>query len=103
MGKLVPVICLLGLFLAAPAQAKGPDRATITGPGLEEPSVFSGYGRDGKAPLGLLTAKGGIWIQVFGGAASGVNQGRSSRRGLRALSARGTWSSTACRGRGRGA
>jgi hypothetical protein len=76
MGKLVPVICLLGLFLAAPAQAKGPDRATITGPGLEEPSVFSGYGRDGKAPLGLLTAKGGFWSQVFGGAASGVNQGK---------------------------
>jgi hypothetical protein len=75
MGKLVPVICLLGLVLAAPAQAKGPDRATITGPGLEEPLVFSGDGPDGKAPLGLLTAKGGFWIQVFGGAASGANQG----------------------------
>jgi hypothetical protein len=76
MRKALPLICLLALFLAAPAQAKGPDRATLTGPGLEKPLVFGGYGSDGKAPLGLLTEKGGFWVQVFGVAAAGVNQGK---------------------------
>lgn len=77
MGKLVPLICLLGLFLAAPAQAKGPDRATLTGPGLEKSLVFSGYGPNGKSPLGLLTQQGGFWVQAFGGAAAGVDQGEA--------------------------
>ncbi len=76
MGKLVPLIYLLGLFLAVPAQAKGPDRATLTGPGLAKPLVFSGYGPDDKPPLGLLTQAGGFWVQAFGGAAAGVNQGK---------------------------
>jgi hypothetical protein len=74
MGKLALLICL-GLVMAAPAQAKGPDRATLTGPGLEKPLVFSGYGADGKAPLGLLTQQGGFWVQAFGGAAAGAGQG----------------------------
>ena len=64
------------LFLASPAQAKGPDRATLTGPGLKKPLVFSGYGSDGKGPLGLLTQNGGFWVQSFGVAADGVNQGK---------------------------
>ena len=74
MGKLVPLICLLGLFLAAPAQAKGPDSATLTGPGLKEPLVFS-YGPDGLVSLGLLAQKGGFWVQAFG-APAGVDQGK---------------------------
>jgi hypothetical protein len=76
MSKALPLICLLALLLAAPAQAKGPDRATLTGPGLEKPLVFRGYGSDGKAPLGLLTQKSGFWVQVFGAAADGVNRGK---------------------------
>lgn len=76
MGKRVLFISLLCLCLAAPAQAKGPDRATITGPGLEKPLVLSGYGSDGQAPLGLLTQQGGFWVQAFGGAAAGVEQGK---------------------------
>jgi hypothetical protein len=74
MGKLVLLLCVAGLVLAAPAQAKGPDRATLTGPGLETPLRFSGYGTDGAAPLGLLTQEGGFWAQVFGGAAAGAGQ-----------------------------
>lgn len=74
MGKLVPLICLLGLFLAGPAQAKGPDRATLTGPGLEEPLVFS-YGPASTASLGVLAQKGGFWVQAFGAPAE-VNQGK---------------------------
>lgn len=74
MGKLVPLICLLGLVLVAPAQAKGPDRATLTGPGLEEPLVFS-YSPDGAGSLGLLAQKGGFWVQAFG-ARAGANQGK---------------------------
>jgi hypothetical protein len=72
--KAVPPICLIVLFLAAPAQAKGPDRAILTGPGLEKPLVFSGYGSDGNAPLGLLTSGGGFWVQAFGAAAAGDEQ-----------------------------
>lgn len=77
MGKLAPLIFLVGLFLAAPAQAKGPDRATLFGPGLERPLVF-GYGADAKASLGLLTQRGGFWVQAFrstGGSRSGQDPG----------------------------
>jgi hypothetical protein len=52
MRKALPLICVLALFVASPAQAKGPDRATLTGPGIMKRLVFSGYGSDGKAPLG---------------------------------------------------
>lgn len=76
MGKLVPLICLLGLVLAAPAQAKGPDRATVAGPGLAEPLVFS-FSRPGTAPLGLLAQEGGFWAQAFGAPAGETHdQGR---------------------------
>ena len=75
MRKLVLLICLIGLFLAGPAQAKGPDRATLTGPGLEKPLVFSYDGRAGTTSLGLLAQKGGFWAQAFG-APAGVNQGK---------------------------
>jgi hypothetical protein len=73
MGKLVPLICVLGLVLVAPAQAKGPDRATVYGPALEEPLVFS-YGVPGAPSLGLLAQNGGFWVQAFG-ASTGVGQG----------------------------
>lgn len=76
VSKALPLICLLALFLASPAQAKGPDRATLTGPGLEKPLVLSGYGSDGRGPLGILTRQGGFWVQAFGAAAAGVNQGK---------------------------
>jgi hypothetical protein len=77
MFKVLLLLSLLALFLAPTAQAKGPDRATLTGPGLAKPLVFSGYGSDGNAPLGVLTSQGGFWAQVFGAAAAGVNQGQA--------------------------
>lgn len=76
MSKALPLVGLLALLLAAPAQGKGPDRATLTGPGLEKRLVFSGYGPDGTAPLGLLTQQGGFWVQAFGMGASRVDQGK---------------------------
>ena len=80
MRKLVLLLCVAGLVLAAPAQAKGPDRATLTGPGLETPLRFSGYGEDGRSTLGLLAQEGGFWVQVFGGTAAGADQGRMLAR-----------------------
>jgi hypothetical protein len=75
MGKRVLLISLLCLVLPGSAQAKGPDRATLTGPGLEKPLIF-GYGPAGKGPLGILTREGGFWVQVFGGGSGGANQGK---------------------------
>lgn len=75
MRKCLPVAVLVALFFATPAQAKGPDRATLTGPGLVKPLVFSGFGPDGTAPLGLLTQHGGFWVQAFGIGAGQVDQG----------------------------
>jgi hypothetical protein len=77
MRKTLPVVCVIALSLAAPAQAKGPDRATLTGPGLPKPLVFNGYGSDGKAPLFVLTSEGGFWLQTFGAAAAGVDRGKA--------------------------
>ena len=71
---MLPSICVLALFLAAPAEAKGPDRATLTGPGLTRPLIFS-YGLDGDASLDILTQQGGFWVQFFGTAAGGMNEG----------------------------
>lgn len=76
MHRALLLTCVLALVVAAPAEAKGPDRATLTGPGLERPLVFTGYGSDGKAPLGVLTQQGGFWVQAFGIRSGRVDQGR---------------------------
>ena len=83
MPKAVPLICFVALFVAAPAEAKGPNRATLTGPGLTRPLVFS-YGLDGVPSLDILTQQGGFWFQVFGSGVGGMNQGT-------ALAARPKW------------
>jgi hypothetical protein len=100
MCKALPLLCLLALVLAPAAEAKGPDRATLTGPGLEQRLVFHGYGPDGKAPLGVLTTAGGFWVQAFGAAAAGVDQGKVLASKPKGTSAPATWSSTASRARG---
>lgn len=74
MGKRVLLICFLGLVLVAPAQAKGPNRATVYGPGLKEPLVFT-YARAGVPSLDHLLQQGGFWAQAFG-ASPVVGQGR---------------------------
>lgn len=100
MCKALPLICLLALFLASPAEAKGPDLATLTGPGIMKRLVFSGYGSDGKAPLGVLTSAGGFWVQTFGGAAAGVNKGTALAAKPRGNLGPATWSSTGCQAPG---
>ncbi|MDX6512533.1 MAG: hypothetical protein QOE36_2037 [Gaiellaceae bacterium] len=54
------------LVLAAAAQAKGPDQATISGAGLDKAIVLRGLGENGQGPLGALTMNGGFFPQMFG-------------------------------------
>jgi hypothetical protein len=54
------------LLWANPATAKGPDQATITGPGLDEPIVVSGYGKPGTgSELGELADGSGLFLVMF--------------------------------------
>src|SRR5262245_14415345 len=56
------------LATATPAAAKGPDQATITGPGLAHPIVVAGYGEPGSTDyLGQLSEGSGLFPAVFGG------------------------------------
>jgi len=51
---------------ASPAMAKGPDQATITGPGLDEPIVVSGYGEPGSGyELSELADGSGLFLVMF--------------------------------------
>jgi hypothetical protein len=55
------------LALAAPALAKGPARATLSGPGLESSIAVTGEGEGGTGTaLGALVDSGGFFAQVFG-------------------------------------
>jgi hypothetical protein len=55
------------LVLAAAALAKGPDRATVSGPGLAEPLVIQGLGEPGGvSPLGRLVTAAGFFPAAFG-------------------------------------
>src|SRR4051795_12306040 len=64
------------LAVAAPALAKGPTRATLSGPGLESAIAVTGEGEGGTgSPLGALVDSGGFFAQVFGEAPA-----RTSRR-----------------------
>lgn len=55
------------LGTASPALAKGPDRATITGPGLAHPIVVGGNGEPGSADsLGQLSDGSGLFLVMFG-------------------------------------
>ena len=51
MKRLLGIVAVAALVLPATAQAKGPDRATITGPGLDAAIVLSGYGESGNGTL----------------------------------------------------
>ena len=55
------------LIVTTAAQAKGPSKASVTGPGLEGAVVFGGRGEDGGySPLGRLTREAGFFPAVFG-------------------------------------
>ncbi len=57
---------------ASPAMAKGPDQATITGPGLNKPIVVGGYGEPGSGDkLGRLSDGSGLFLLMFGSDGSG--------------------------------
>ena len=59
---------------ASPALAKGPDQATITGPGLANPIVVGGNGEPGSGDkLGELADGSGLFAFIFGGT-SGVGK-----------------------------
>jgi hypothetical protein len=57
---------LAALVLTAPAAAKGPSEASLTGPGLSHAVPVKGDGESGSGtPLGSLTQLGGFFPQVF--------------------------------------
>lgn len=56
----------VALALPAAAAAKGPTKASITGPGLNAPLAVEGWGEgDTSTPLGLLVMEGGFFPQVY--------------------------------------
>ena len=64
---LATVVALAALAAAAPASAKGPTAASVTGPGLDHPLTVKGEGEWGVGtPLGFLVQFGGFFSQVFG-------------------------------------
>jgi hypothetical protein len=79
MKRLVLLTAVLGAALLFPALAvaKGPDRATITGPGLEQPVVIAGDGEGGSgSALGVLATQGGFFAQMYGATGYGSLPGR---------------------------
>jgi hypothetical protein len=68
MKRLSLLVAALGAALLFPtlAIAKGPDRASITGPGLKQPVVIEGDGEGGSSPLGTLATDGGFFAQMYG-------------------------------------
>jgi hypothetical protein len=68
MKRLPVLAAALGAALLFPtlAAAKGPDRASITGPGLAQPVVLEGEGEGGSSPLATLATEGGFFAQMYG-------------------------------------
>src|SRR5262245_17694141 len=63
---LVTLATLAALTLAMPAAAKGPESASLSGPGLRHAIAIKGYGEGGRGtPLGSLVELGGFFPQVF--------------------------------------
>ena len=57
---------LTALAATAPASAKGPTAASVSGPGLDHALPVKGYGEGGPTtPLGSLVQLGGFFPQVF--------------------------------------
>jgi hypothetical protein len=63
---LATVGALAGLAVTAPATAKGPSTASLTGPGLDRAVPIKGEGEMGTGtPLGSLVELGGFFPQMF--------------------------------------
>src|SRR4051812_45454076 len=55
------------LLLPSAAAAKGPESASVTGPGLERSMAVAGQGELGQGtPLGALVDAGGFFAQMYG-------------------------------------
>jgi hypothetical protein len=78
MKRLALLVAALSAALLFPtlASAKGPDRASISGPGLDKPVVIEGYGEDGSSSLGVLATQGGFFAQMFSATGVGVLHSR---------------------------
>jgi hypothetical protein len=64
---LATVGTLAALAATAPASAKGPSTASLSGPGLGHALRVTGYGEGGTGtPLGSLVQLGGFFPEVFG-------------------------------------
>ena len=62
----ITAVAVAVLGIAAPAFAKGPDQATITGPGLSAPIVVTGNGEPGSSEaLGELCEGSGLFRYIF--------------------------------------
>jgi len=78
LRRLIVVTTLAGsisvaaaISLAAPALAKGPSQASITGPGLAHAIIVSGSGEPGQqGTLALLAGQTGLFTVMFGADAS---------------------------------
>lgn len=74
-GRPLVVMASVGIAVlawASPVMAKGPDQATITGPGLDAPIVVAGYGEPGAGnALGELADGSGLFLMMFGTAGTG--------------------------------
>jgi hypothetical protein len=63
---LATAVALAALVATAPAAAKGPSTASLTGPGLDHAIPVKGEGEAGPGtPLGSLVQLGGFFPQVF--------------------------------------
>ena len=65
MKRLLVLAALAALVLPTAALAKGPDKATITGPGLEKAIVISGPEEDG-SPMMAFAEVAGFFPSAFG-------------------------------------
>ena len=63
--KRLTLALLIALALPSAAAAKGPDRATIFGPGLSKPITFGGNGETTETSLGRFSMQGGFFAQSF--------------------------------------
>jgi hypothetical protein len=66
--SLIVTFAVAALTLPATALAKGPDHATISGPGISRsiPIDGDGEGAGTATPLGALVTYGGYFTQMFG-------------------------------------
>jgi hypothetical protein len=78
MKRLLLFAAALGAALLLPtvAGAKGPDRASISGPGLGQAVTIDGDGEGGASPLGILAGEGGFFAQMYGATGPGTLKAR---------------------------